>query len=117
MSDFGPMAISAAIVLLAVACLAWEIRGILRAQAADAVLLAHGDLCYAKVVSARETGTLINDQPVCMVRLVDLQGPGTQRELAQAIGPTHMPAIQAGCTVALRVDRSSGRALIDFSRC
>lgn len=116
MSDHIAMAIAAAIVVLAAAYVAWEIRSLLRAQAADARLLAHGDIRYAKVVSARQSGTLINDHPLCVLRLVEVQAPATQRDIAQAIAAIHLPAIQAGCTVALRVDRASGRALIDFAR-
>ncbi len=110
------MMIAAAIVLLAGGYVAWEVRSLLRAEAADARLLAHGDICHARVVSARQSGTLVNDQPLCIVRLVDLQAPATQRDIAQVIDLIHLPAIQAGCTVALRVDRASGRALIDFAR-
>ncbi|NHZ89595.1 hypothetical protein F2P45_11295 [Massilia sp. CCM 8733] len=116
MSDFSAMAIAAAIILLVGGHVSWQIRGLFRARAADARLLAHGDVCYARVVSARQSGTLINDQPLCVVRLVDVQAPATQRDIAQAIAAINLPAIQTGCTVALRVDRSSGRALIDFSR-
>jgi hypothetical protein len=59
---------------------------------------------------------LINDRTLCAVRLVDVQAPATQRDISQPIEPINLPALQTGCTVALRVDRSSGRALIDFSR-
>ncbi|MFB9241685.1 hypothetical protein IV454_18600 [Massilia antarctica] len=116
MSDFSAIAIAAAVVLLVGGHTAWQIRGLFRARAADARLLAHGELCYAKVVSARQSGTLINDHPLCVVRLVDVQAPATQRDIAQPIEAIDLPAIQTGCTVALRIDRSSGRALIDFSR-
>ncbi|NHZ65810.1 hypothetical protein [Massilia genomosp. 1] len=116
MSDLSAMAIAAAIIALVGGHVGWEIRGLFRAKAADARLLAHGDICYAKVVSARQSGTLINDRPLCVVYLVDVQGPATQRDIAQAIDAINLPAIQTGCTVALRVERSSGRALIDFSR-
>lgn len=116
MSDLAAMAIAAAIIVLVAGYVAWEIRGLLRAQAADARLLAHGDIRYATVVSARQSGTLINDHPLCLVRLVDVQAPATQRDIAQPIAAVNLPAIQPGCTVALRIDRSSGRALIDFAR-
>ncbi|RSZ60360.1 hypothetical protein HF313_20300 [Massilia atriviolacea] len=116
MSDVGYMAIAAAVVLLVAGHTAWQIRGLFRARAADARLLAHGDIRYAKVVSARQSGTLIDDRSLCVVRLVDVESPATQRDIAQPIAAIDLPAIQAGCTVALRVDRSSGRALIDFSR-
>ncbi|NHZ82305.1 hypothetical protein F2P44_23930 [Massilia sp. CCM 8695] len=116
MSDFAYIAIAAVVVVLVGGHTAWQIRGLFRAQAADARLLAHGAICFAKVVSARQSGTLINDQPLCVVHLVDVQAPATQRDIAQPIAAIHLPAIQTGCTVALRVDRSSGRALIDFSR-
>lgn len=110
------IAIAVMLVVLVAGHTAWQIRGMFRAKAADARLLAHGDVCYAKVVSTRQSGTLINDRPLCMVRLVDVQAPATQRDISQPIEQINLPAIQTGCTVALRVDRSSGRALIDFSR-
>lgn len=116
MSDIGYAAIAAAVVLLVGGHSAWQIRSLFRARAADARLLAHGDLCYARVVSARQSGTLIDDHPLCLVRLVEVQAPATQRDIVQPIAAINLPAIQTGCTVALRVDRSSGRALIDFSR-
>jgi hypothetical protein len=116
MSDFTYIAIAAALVVLVCGHTAWQIRGLFRAKAADARLLAHGDICYAKVVSARQSGTFINDHPLCVVRLIEVQAPATQRDISQPIEVVNLPAIQTGCTVALRVDRSSGRALIDFSR-
>jgi hypothetical protein len=116
MGDLGYIAIAVALVALLGGHTAWQIRGLFRARAADARLLAHGDICYATVVSARQSGTLINDHPLCLVRLVDVQAPGTERNIAQPIDAIRLQAIQTGCTVALRVDRASGRALIDFSR-
>lgn len=90
------------------------LQGLQQSSANGQRLLISGTPATGIVRAIRDTGMLVNYQPQIEMDLeVTLPGqaayPVTHR---QVVNPIHMPAVQPGCAVALRVDPADANQVL-----
>ncbi|MCB1955240.1 MAG: hypothetical protein KDG55_06160 [Rhodocyclaceae bacterium] len=86
-------------------------EGVLRDR--DDTLLADGVRASAQVVSAEQTGSWINKNPVVALILDVNAGSGPYRATLKTMIPqVHLPAVQPGSRLQLRIDPNDPQHLV-----